>query len=85
MFGRKKRNISRRYILVGSGVLVIILFVIFSSIMKTDRELNPVESFLKDTIIYVERVVTYPFRFVTDNINEYNKLKSVRKENILQL
>lgn len=81
MFGRKKRNISKRYILVGSGVLVIVLFVIFSSIMKADRELNPVESFLKDTIIYVERVVTYPFRFVTDNINEYNKLKSVRKEN----
>lgn len=81
VLGRKKKELPRKFIVIGCISLVVILLIIFSVTLKDDRKLNPVESFFKDTLIYAERVVTYPFRFVLDKINEYNELDSVREEN----
>lgn len=81
MLGRKKKIIPRKFIVVGIGITIIVMLVIFSITLKSDRKLNPVESFLRDTLIYTENIITYPFRFVTKKINEYNELKSVREEN----
>ena len=81
MLGRKKKKIPRKFIVVGIGITIIIMLVIFSTTLKSDRKLNPVETFLKDTLIYTENIITYPFRFVTKKINEYNELKNVREEN----
>ena len=81
MLGRKKNQISKKIIIIGVCVIVVIMLVIFSITLKGDRKLNPVEAFFRDTLIYVERVVTYPFVFVIDKVNEYNELKDVREEN----
>ena len=48
MFGRKKNNIPKKYILVIVIILIIILLVIFSVTLKEDRKLNKVESLFKD-------------------------------------
>lgn len=81
VLGRKKKKLPRKFIMIGSLSLVIVLLIIFSVTLKDDRKLNPVESFFRDTLIYVERIVTYPFRFVIDKVNEYNELGNVREEN----
>lgn len=81
MLGRKKKQVPKKFIVIGVCVLIVVLLVIFSFTLKDDRKLNPVESFLKDTLIYVERIVTYPFRFVTQKVNEYSELSDVREEN----
>ncbi len=81
MLGRKKKSVPRKFIVIGVCVITVIMLVIFSFTLKEDRDLNPVESFFRDTLIYVERIVTYPFRFVTQKVNEYNELKTVREEN----
>lgn len=81
MLGRKKKNIPRKFVIIGIGVIIVIVFVIFSFTLRGDRKLNPVESFFRDTLIYVERVITYPFRFVIDKYDEYKELKNVREEN----
>jgi len=81
MLGRKKKQLSKKIIALGVCVIVVAMLVIFSFTLKDDRKLNPVESFFKDTLIYTERVITYPFRFVIDKVNEYTELKDVRKEN----
>lgn len=81
MLGRKKKVLPRRFIVIGICVIMVIMLVIFSFTLKSDRELNSVESFFKDTLIYVERIITYPFRFVINKINEYGELKDVMKEN----
>ena len=81
MLGRKKRQIPRKIIVIGICVVIIVLLVIFSFTLKGNRKLNPVESFFKDTLINVERVVTYPFRFVIDKVNEYRELTGVMEEN----
>lgn len=81
MLGRKKKMTSKKYVFIGVVVLIIILLIIFSFTLKEDRKLNPVESFLRDTLSYAEKIVTYPFSYITTKTREYNKLKDVNKEN----
>lgn len=81
MLGRKKKMTSKKYVFIGVVVLIIILLIIFSFTLKEDRKLNPVESFLRDTLSYAEKIVTYPFSYITTKTREYNKLKDVNEEN----
>lgn len=81
MLGRKKRSVPKKIIVIGICTVVVIFMVVFSFTLKGDRKLNPVESFFKDALIYVENIITYPFRFVINKVNEYNELGSVREEN----
>lgn len=81
MLGRKKRMPSRKIVLFVVIVLVIILLVIFSFTLKSDRKLNPVESFFRDVLSYTEKIVTYPFTYLSGKIDEYNKLKDVVLDN----
>ena len=81
MLGRKKKMTSKKYVFIGVVILIIILLIIFSFTLKEDRKLNPVESFLRDTLSYAEKIVTYPFSYITTKTREYNKLKDVNGEN----
>ena len=81
MLGRKKKLLPRKFVIVGVCAITIIMLVIFSFTLKGDRKLSPVESFFRDTLIYVENIITYPFRFVVQKVGEYGELKDVREEN----
>ena len=81
MLGRKKKMTSKKYVFIGVVILIIILLIIFSFTLKEDRKLNPVESFLRDTLSYAEKIVAYPFSYITTKTREYNKLKDVNEEN----
>ena len=81
MLGRKKKMTSKKYVFIGVVILIIILLIIFSFTLKEDRKLNPVESFLRDTLSYAEKIVTYPFSYITTKTREYSKLKDVNEEN----
>ena len=81
MFGRKKQSISKKYILILIIILIILLLIIFSFTLKEDRKLSKAESLLKDGLIYSEKIITYPFNYIKENIKEYKKLKDVNKYN----
>ena len=81
MFGRKKQSISKKYILILIIILIILLLIIFSFTLKEDRKLSKAESLLKDGLIYSEKIITYPFNYIKENIKEYKKLKDVNKNN----
>lgn len=81
MFGRKKQSISKKYILILIIILIILLLIIFSFTLKEDRKLSKAESLLKDCLIYSEKIITYPFNYIKENIKEYKKLKDVNKNN----
>lgn len=83
MLGKKKKRLSKKIMIISVCAIVLIMLVIFTISLKDDRKLNPVEAFFKDTLLYTERVVTFPFRYVIDKVNEYSKLKDVKKENDL--
>ena len=81
MFGRKKQSISKKYILIIVIILIILLLIIFSFTLKEDRKLSKAESLLKDVLTYSEKIITYPFNYIKENIKEYKKLKDVNKNN----
>ena len=81
MFGRKKQSISKKYILILIIILIILLLIIFSFTLKEDRKLSKAESLLKDGLIYSEKIITYTFNYIKENIKEYKKLKDVNKNN----
>ena len=81
MFGRKKQSISKKYILILIIILIILLLIIFSFTLKEDRKLSKAEALLKDGLIYSEKIITYPFNYIKENIKEYKKLKDVNKNN----
>lgn len=81
MLGRKKNSLPKKFIIIGIFVLIIVILVVFSFTLRKDRKLNPVEAFLRDTLIYVERIVTYPFDFVVNIVSEYGNLKDVSEDN----
>lgn len=81
MFINKHKNIPKKYIIIAIIVLIIIIFILFSLTLKEDRKLNKVESFIKDALVYTEKIISYPVRFVSDKIDSYNDLKSTNEDN----
>ncbi len=81
MFGRNKKNIPKKYVLIIVIVLIIILLVVFSFTLKEDRKLSKVESLLRDGLLYTNKIIAYPFNYIDNTFKEYKKLKNVQKEN----
>ena len=81
MFGRKKQSISKKNISnTNNNINNFIINNIFFT-LKEDRKLSKAESLLKDGLIYSEKIITYPFNYIKENIKEYKKLKDVNKNN----
>ena len=62
-------------------VIIVILLIIFSFTLKSDRELNSFESFVRDIFVYTEKVITYPFNYINNKTKDYKKLKNTKKDN----
>ena len=81
MLGKRRKSIPKKYIVIGIVVLIIVILVIFSFTLKNDRKLNPFENAIKDGVVYVEKIITYPFKYLIKNAYEYNELKDTSKDN----
>jgi len=75
---RKKSKV--KYVLIGIAIIIMVILAIFSYTLKEDRQLSKVEALIKDSIVGMEKVVTFPFRFVIDKIDDYRELKDIRKK-----
>ena len=74
----KYNNLQFRYIILGIVVIIVILLVIFSKTLKNNKT-NKIVGFFRDSIIAVENVVSYPFKYIFNSID--NKLNSTLDEN----
>lgn len=78
---RKNKTIEKKYILLASIAIIMVILGILSYSLKKKEKLNVVESFFKDTIISVENIIFFPFRYVVNVFDNYNDLKNIKKEN----
>ena len=76
----KRRRQKNKYILITIIIIIIIILAIFSFTLKEDRQLNKVESLIKDTITSIEKVVAYPFNWIFNKIDDYNELVNIREK-----
>lgn len=81
MRGKTKQKIEAKYIVLIVIGSIILLLTIYSYIIKDKRNLNKIEQLLKDSVITVERIVLFPFRYVTNELKEFIDLRNVYKEN----
>ena len=76
----KKKQTNPKHLIISLIVLIFIIIAVFSITLKKDRELNKVESLIKDTTISISKIITIPFRFIIDKIDDYKLLLNIRKK-----
>ena len=76
----RRRDIKPKHILILIIIVIIIILAIFSFTLKEDRQLNKFESLIKDTTTSIQKVVTYPFKWVFNKIDDYKELINIREK-----
>ena len=78
---RKKYNrLQFRYVVIGVVVGIVILLIIFSKTLKSNKT-NKVVGFFKDSVVAIQNVVSYPFRFIFSSADNLGNLSSTMDEN----
>ena len=54
----KKKQTNPKHLIISLIVLIFIIIAVFSITLKKDRELNKVESLIKDTTISISKIIT---------------------------
>ena len=76
----RRRDIKPKHILITIIIIIIIILAIFSFTLKEDRQLNKFESLIKDTVTGVQKVVTSPFNWIFQKIDDYKELINIREK-----
>ncbi|MBR3523498.1 MAG: rod shape-determining protein MreC [Bacilli bacterium] len=71
---------NRKYIVLVILFIVAFLLCLTVSSTKSNRKLTFVESVVKDSTLFIGRVVYAPFGFVKDKINDFRELINVKKK-----
>lgn len=76
----KKRKVKTKNIIIAIFILIIVIIAIFSLTLKEDRQQNKFESFIKDAVTSIQKVVLSPVNFVVGKIDDYKELKDIREK-----
>ena len=82
-----KKRFDKRYLLILIVVVIALVLTLLAASLKEDRDLNPVEKVANDIGTVVLKVVSAPFNFVQDKIDEaieknnlYEKYKELKNK-----
>lgn len=85
MYKKKKRKYEKKKIIYISLFVVFIIVGFVVNIMVTERNLTIFEKAIKDSVISIEKIISYPINLIVDKIddnkskkemfNDYQKLK----------
>lgn len=78
---RNRKKIEGKYIVIIIVILIILALAIYVKTLKEDRKLNMVESLIKDSVIFVEKIILTPFNYVGNLIDDFSELRNVQEEN----
>ncbi len=75
-----KKHFSTKYILICIAVILMVILAIFSYTLKTDRQLNTFEAMIKDSVIGISKVITSPFKYLTNKVSEFGELNDLKEK-----
>ncbi len=78
---RKRKKIELRYFVLVAVIAIIILVVVLSYALKTDKKLNTFESIIRDATVEIQKIFYTPFLGLDKMISDYTGLRNVLKEN----
>ena len=76
----RRKELKTKHILIIIIVIIITILAIFSFTLKEDRQLNKFESLIKDTVTGITTVITFPFKWVTNKVDDYLELVNIREK-----
>lgn len=76
----QKKNFETRYIVLIILISIALFLTIFSFTIKEKRNLSPFEKVIKDTVVFTQKIIYAPFKYIGDNIEKYNDMKNVYNE-----
>lgn len=77
-----RKNNNKKNIKIFLIILtIIIISAILTHTLKNKKELNAIEKIMKDCIVEVQSIVSYPIKGLDNFFNNFNSLKNVLKEN----
>ena len=68
-----KKRFNKRYLLILIVVVIALVLTLLAASLKEERDLNPVEKVAKDIGTVVLKVVSAPFNFVQDKLDEMSE------------
>ena len=81
------KKIDKRYLFIFAVIAIAIVLTVLAASLNKERDLNPIEKALKDMGTVVIKVVSTPFNFVHDKIDEmvekndiYEKYKEIKNK-----
>lgn len=78
---RKKANNEKNIKIFFIILIIIVAVVVLSYTLKNKKNLNPVEKIIKDCIVEVQSIITYPIKKINNLYDDFNSLKNVLEEN----
>lgn len=82
----KKKKLAPRYIVLIILIIIVIFLVIIFKVVNEDRKLNPVEQSIKDTGLFINKIIYAPIDFISSKIKErqeknnlYDKYQKLQK------
>lgn len=76
----RKRKIEKRYVVIIILIITMILFSIFTFGIKDGRNLTIIEKSLKDSCLFIGKIISAPIDFVADKIEEAKEKKNIYKK-----
>lgn len=76
----RRRNLRTKHILIMIIIVVIIILAIFSFTLKEERQLNKFESLIKDSTTGIQRVISAPFNWIFQKVDDYKELINIREK-----
>lgn len=76
----KYKNIKPKHILILITTIIIVILAIFSYTLKPDRQQSKVEILIKDTTTSIFKIVSTPFDFIINKVNDFKELINIREK-----
>ncbi len=77
---RKKRKIERRYYIVIFFLCISLFLGLLIYLVRDERKTSSVERILQDSVLFVQKIVSAPIHFVTDQISETKEKNDIYKK-----
>ncbi len=76
----KKIKVNPRYLILSILIIIVVILSFISYAIKSGRQLSPVESLIKDTVLTTQKILMAPVNFVSNSFKEYQEKQDVYKK-----
>lgn len=72
-----KKKIKDKYIILILTIISFLFLILFYFIIKDDRKLSLPEKAIKESVVWVQKIVYTPFKFVSNKVEEWIEMKEL--------